>query len=101
MLHIEKVVKRFAKHFVYEGNTPYMRQKFVDQVSEFLEKVKYGNGISEYAIRCDETNNTIETIENHELHCRIAVRPIKTIEFIVLDFITTNQSASVTEETYR
>jgi len=40
-------------------------------------------------------------IENNELRCRIAVKPVKTVDFIVIDLIATRQSASVTEEVLR
>lgn len=98
-LKMEKLVYRIAKRFCYEGNTPYMRQRFVDTIRPIFEEAIQGSGISEYVIICDERNNKTINIENHELHCTIAVRPVKTIEFIVLNFIAMPQSGSFTEET--
>jgi len=98
MLWIEKRVVAIARRFLYEGNTSYMRQRFVDAIRPVLEEAKTGDGISDYAVRCDDTLNDTQTIENNELKCLIAVRPIKTIEYIKLGFIITNQSADVTEE---
>lgn len=97
-LTIEKQIGRIGKYFLYQGNTEFTRQRFTDQCRSVLEAAVNGGGIAEYAIKCDATNNTPETIDRNELHCRIAAKPIKSIEFIVLDFICTNQSASVTEE---
>jgi len=98
LLKLEKQVTRAAKYFLYEGNTSYQRQKFVDTIRPFFEAAVNGAGIAEYAIKCDDELNTTQVIENNELRCKIAVKPIKTIEFIVLDFIATSQSASVSEE---
>lgn len=98
-LKMEKLVYRIAKRFCYEGNTPYMRQRFVDAIRPIFEEAVQGSGISEYVIICDERNNKTINIENHELHCTIAVRPIKTIEFIVMNFIAMPQSGSFSEET--
>ena len=98
-LKMEKLVYRIAKRFCYEGNTSYMRQRFVDTIRPIFEEAIQGSGISEYVIICDERNNKTINIENHELHCTIAVRPVKTIEFIVLNFIAMPQSGSFTEET--
>lgn len=98
MLHLEKQVIRVARRFLYEQNTEYNRQRFVDTITPFFQNAVNGEGIQEYAIRCDSTINTDQTIENHELHCIIAVKPVKTIEYIVLNFVTTSQSANVQEE---
>ena len=59
MLDLEKKVKRIAKRFVYEQNTPYMRQQFVDNITPILENAVAGSGISEYAIKCDDELNTV------------------------------------------
>ena len=101
MLDLEKQVANVARTFVYEQNTPYTRQQFVDNIEPILENAKSGQGISDYAIKCDDELNTPQVIENNEMRCKIAVRPVKTVDWIVLDFICVNQSASVSEEVLR
>lgn len=98
MLYLEKQTKYFAKFFLYEGNTEYIRQKFVDTIRPIFEDAKNSYGLNEYIIRCDETNNTQQTIDNNELRCAIAIKPVKSIEWIILDYIITNQSANINEE---
>lgn len=101
MLYIEKQVVQIARRFLYENNTEYLRRRFVDAIQPIFETVKAGDGLSDYAIKCDNELNTLETIENHELRCIIGVKPVKTIEWIKLSFIITNQSADVSEEVLR
>ena len=101
LLYLKRRVNDVAKYFVYEGHTQYLRDRFVQLLTDILEDVKNGSGILDYRIRCDETNNTLETIDRNELHCAIAVKPVKTIEYIMLDFILTSQSVSVAEEVLR
>lgn len=98
MLWLERRVVMIARRFLYEGNTQYMRQRFVDAIRPVFEEAKTGDGISDYAIRCDDELNSSEVIERNEMRCVIAVRPIKSIEFIKLGFIISNQSADVNEE---
>ena len=100
-LHLEKRVIAISKYFTYEGNTEYLRQRFVDTIRPIFEEAVAGGGISQYYIRCDNTNNTPQTIDNNELHCQIIIKPVKTIEFIILDFVCTNQSGDVTETLVR
>lgn len=97
MLGLEKTVRGFCKYFNYEGNTEFNRKRLTDTIERYLEQVRVNDGISQYIVVCDERNNNTQTIENNELHIAIAVRPIKTIEFIVLNFIATNQSVDVEE----
>ena len=90
MLYLEKQVVRLGRHYLYEGNTEYLRQNFVDAITVVFDDAVDGGGIKEYAIKCDDDNNTPETIDRNELHVRIAVKPVKTLEFLVVNFIVTN-----------
>lgn len=98
MLHLEKSVVNIAKFFLYEGHTSYLRDRFVNAITPIFEDAVNSYGISDYIIKCDEDNNPTTAIDRNELHCSIAVKPIKAVEFIVLNFIVTNQSADVQEE---
>ena len=95
MVGLEKEISDITKQFNYEGNTERHRSRIKDLLEMYLEEVKSGDGIQEYFVLCDEINNTAETIENNELHITIAIKPVKTIEFIYIGFICTNQSVSV------
>lgn len=56
-----------------------------------------GDGVLRYAIRCDDELNNTEVIENHEMRCIIGIVPVKTMEWIVCNFVIGNQSADVHE----
>lgn len=98
MLHIEKSVLRVAKYFLYEQNSEYLRQKFVDMIKPIFEDVKNGNGISEYYIKCDEQNNPENLADSTTLNCDIAIKPIRTLEYIIITFNCTQQSTNITEQ---
>ena len=98
MLDLEKQTIQVARHFLYEGNTTWLRQRFVDQLKPIYEDAIIGDGILDYAIKCDEEINTEQTIENHELHCKIGIKPVKTLEWIVIDMLISRQNANVQEE---
>lgn len=46
---------------------------------------------NDYKIVCDNSNNTAETLANHELHAAVAFRPINVTEYIFLDLTVTDQ----------
>lgn len=97
MLGMEKTLRSMLKYFNYEGNTEFLRRRIYDVVDRYLNQVRANDGISEYIVVCDERNNTPENIDNNELHIAIAIKPIKSIEFIILGFLCTNQSVDVEE----
>lgn len=96
---IKKGIKEIARWFKYEGITPQILTRFRDQLTEFLQKVQLNNGISEFFIKLDDENNTPETADRNEIHAAIAIRPVKTAEFIVINSIVVNQSADLEEVT--
>ena len=98
-LAIKKGIYEIARWFKYEEITPLTLTHLRDQFVEFLRKVQGGNGISEYYVKLDEENNTVETIERNEIHATIAIRPIKTAEYIVITSVIANQSANLEEVT--
>ena len=101
MLYLEKRTVEVARRFVYENNTEYLRQRFVDTLRPIFEDAVDRDGIRDYAIKCDDELNTVQVIENNELRCRIAVRPVKCVDFIIVDLICTRQNANVNEEVLR
>ena len=99
MSEIEKRVIAIGRHYLYEPLSTANLTFYENDVSKYLSKVQTGEGIEEYIVIADETNNNANTIDNNELHCVVGVRPIKSIEYIFLTFVTTNQSANVKETT--
>lgn len=45
---------------------------------------------NDYKITCDGSNNTAETLANHELHVAVAIRPVNVTEYIILDLTVTD-----------
>lgn len=101
LLNLEKKVIRVSRQFTYELNTPYLRTRFVDAIRPFFEDAVQRDGLTAYVVKCDDELNTPEVIDNNELRCRIAVKPVKCVDYIIIDFICTRQSANVNEEVLR
>ena len=101
LIWLEKSAVAVARRFLYEGNTAYNRQRFVDALEPIFREAQVGDGLIDYAIRCDDELNPPEVIDRNELRCVCAVRPVKTIEWIRIDLICGNQRANVTEEVTR
>ena len=48
-------------------------------------------------IRCNEQNNPPEVIDRNELKVQIGIKPVKTAEFILIDFIALSTGGSFEE----
>lgn len=95
---IKQQVRMIANRYKYEPNTLSMRESFKKDILALLQKVRNGSGISDYLVRCDGSNNNQITIDRHELHCKIAIKPIKAIEYIVIDIDILNGKVGVGNE---
>lgn len=96
-LRLERAVFKSLRWFIYEGNTAYLRQRVIDTLNPYFDAAVRGGGLYDYKIICDDSNNKSETIDRHELHVSIGIKPVKTVEFILVDFIIGRTGASWAE----
>ena len=96
LLEVKRIVGQVANSYLFEQNTPALRAKFVSQVSPLLAVVQAQSGIEQFKVVMDESNNTPEDIESNQLNGRIVIVPTRSIEFISIDFIVTNEGVSFT-----
>lgn len=93
-LRLERQAFKVARYFVYEGNTAYTRQRLVDALDPYFKEAKVKGGVYDYKIVCDESNNTSTTIDRNELHVNIGIKPVKSAEYIYLNFIALSTGGS-------
>lgn len=82
---IKQQARMIANRYKYEPHTDTVREGFRRELETMLIRVQKTNGISDFRIVCDKTNNSTESIDRHELHCRMAIKPVKAIEYIIID----------------
>jgi hypothetical protein len=56
-------------------------------VEPYLRAVKAKNGIYDYLVVCDSTNNTPQVIDSNGFVGDIYIKPTKSINFIQLNFV--------------
>lgn len=94
---LEKAISTACKYFIFEPNDPATRNLMVNMIVPFLRDIKSRRGIYDFLVVADETVNTPERIDRNELWVNIFIKPTRTAEFIVLNFIATKTGASFTE----
>ena len=90
MINIKRRIQKIAQGLLFEQNDAATRNRFVAQASAVLADVQVKQGIEDFRVIMDDTNNTAEDVDNNRLNGRIVVVPTRAVEFIAMDFIITN-----------
>ena len=94
---LEKAIATAAKYQLFELNDEFTRAMFRNMVEPFLRDVKGRRGITDFAVICDETNNTGDIIDTNQFVADIYIKPARSINFITLNFIATRTGVEFSE----
>lgn len=86
LIAMKKFIASSTRYLVFENNTNETRQRFLNIVNPYLERVKARQGLFAFRVVMDETNNTPDVIDRNIMYGQIYLQPAKAAEFIVLDF---------------
>lgn len=98
-LALEKSSARVAKYFAFQPNNLTYRTRLVNALRPLFDYAKARDGIENYRIICDETNNPPSVRERNEMVVDIIIDATRTGEFIVLNFIATRSGVNLSEVT--
>jgi len=94
---LEKSIATAAKFQLFEFNDGFTRAQFKNLVEPFLRDVQGRRGITDFMVKCDETNNTGEVIDSNQFVADIFIKPNRSINFITLNFVAARSSVSFSE----
>jgi len=94
LLEVKRLVEDVANNYVFEQNTPTMRNKFVSQITPLLATIQSQQGVDQFQVTMDESNNSQADIEANKLNGQIRIVPTRAVEFIAIDFIIANSGVS-------
>jgi hypothetical protein len=94
---LEKAIAVAAKFQLFEFNDGFTRAQFKNLVEPFLRDVQGRRGVTDFRVKCDETNNTGEVIDRNEFIADIFIKPNRSINFITLNFVAARSSVSFEE----
>ena len=73
-----------GKQYLFEPNVAQTRESISGTITSLLIDIVAKNGIYDYLVVCDESNNTPTTIDQNQLWVDIAIEPVKAVEFIYI-----------------
>jgi len=96
-IYMEKAISTASRFFLFEKNTPFTRRQLYNMIYPFLEDIVGREGIDEFVVICDESNNTDEVIGRNQMMCDIYVKPTRSIYYLQLNFINVKGTVSFNE----
>ena len=93
LIELKTQIGNLAENLVFEQNTTTTRENFLAQVNPLLASIQQRQGLTDFKVIMDETNNTPDVIDNNQLIGAIFLKPTKTAEFISLNFNITSTGA--------
>jgi phage tail sheath protein FI len=66
-------------------------------VNGYMSDIKTRNGVYDYLVVCDASNNGNEVIDNNEMYIDVRVKPVMVAEFLTGRVTVTRTGASFTQ----
>lgn len=82
--YLRGVLDAVARPYIFEPNDSITRKQIQKSFESVLNDLIAKRGITDYAVRCDDSNNTSDRIARNELWIDIAIEPTRAVEFVYI-----------------
>ena len=96
-IELQKTIGQAADNVLFDQNDETTRNGFVSLVVPYLRSVQSRRGITAFRVVCDESNNPEDVVNANEFVCDIFVQPIRSVNFIQLNFVSVRGTATFAE----
>lgn len=96
-LYLERRSMKAMRWFIGEPNTQFTRTQVLGTLRPMYDYCVNNSGLYDYLLKCDEENNPPDIIDDNTLVVDAYLKPVRTIEFILLNFYATRTSADFSE----
>jgi hypothetical protein len=91
LLQTRKLISAVAVRLLFEQNDQIVRNQFLNLVNPILDNIRRERGLFDFRV---QISNNPEEIDRNEMRGKIFLKPIPTLEFIILEFNVTPTGAS-------
>jgi phage tail sheath protein FI len=95
LIDIRRKVRRIADTFLFEPNREDTLARFSASVNPVLTRIQQQQGLDRFKVIIDMTTTTQADVENNTIRGKIFLQPTRSIEFISLDFVVTNNGTEI------
>jgi phage tail sheath protein FI len=93
LLTIRRSVRDIANRIIFEPNRDATLAAFSAAVTPVLQKIQAQAGLDRFRVVIDSSTTSQQDIENNTIRGKIFVQPTRSIEYVSLDFVVTNNLA--------
>jgi hypothetical protein len=83
-VYLRSQLNKLARPFIFEPNDKITRDEVKQACESLLLELVGLRALYDFAVVCDESNNTAARIDRNELWVDIAIEPVKAVEFIYI-----------------
>ena len=95
LIDIRRQVRSVGDTFLFEPNRESTLARFSSQVSPILARIQAQQGLERFKVQIDTTTTTQADVENNTIRGKIFLQPVRSVEFISLDFVVTNAGTDI------
>jgi len=92
LIDIRRKVKSIANRMLFEPNREETLARFSQLVNPVLKKIQDQKGLEKFLVRIDTSTTTQADVQNRTIRGKIFLTPTKTLEFLSVDFVVSNQA---------
>ena len=91
LLQTRKLISAVAIRLLFEQNDQIVRNQFLNLVNPILDNIRKERGLTDFRV---QLSNDPEEIDRNELRGKIFIKPIPSLEYVILEFNVTPTGAS-------
>lgn len=95
MLYMRKLISIASLKLIFDPNDTTLKNQFESLVNPILANIKSNRGLTNYKLVVSQTP---EQMDEHELSCKLWVKPTPTLEYIDITFVVTPQGVEFQDE---
>lgn len=84
VVYLRSQLNKLARPYLFEPNDKITRDEIRGATESLLLELVGLRALFDFAVVCDESNNTPSRIDRNELYVDIAIEPVKAVEFIYI-----------------
>jgi hypothetical protein len=91
LLQTRKLISAVAIRLLFEQNDQIVRNQFLNLVNPILDNIRKERGLADFRVKL---SNDPEEIDRNELRGQIWIKPIPSLEYVILEFNVTPTGAN-------
>lgn len=89
LMVIEPAIAEFLEDYLFDLNTDGIRTLVRVGIENYMENIKARNGVYDFYVVCDDTNNSGVDIDNHRMNVDVFIKPVQSIEYVYFTTVLT------------